>query len=339
VSTFNYGAYYQRVQDSKNLQIPRGRISWIERFEPPDRAYEVVLYLGCNILRTPDIAADVTWVFERLGLDFAATAGVQFCCGITWHRANDDEPGRGVSERSVERLSAYKPQTVVFWCPSCNVHFDDIIMGRDGREVPFAITHCTTFLAERAQRGEMPWVREVPRRVALHTHVGRDGHAAGRRRSYEDRTSCTSVLEHVPGVEVVGWVDAPPDFDFDCGPSSADVERGRWLDVRSALVQEARAMGADTLVTISHACQREWCDVGGEGLEVRNYISLVADALGIERDYEVDLLGTYKREADPRQIVERGRPAWSSHGITEQEALETASKYTWAPTSPRSTAP
>jgi hypothetical protein len=140
-------------------------------------------------------------------------------------------------------------------------------------------------------------------------------------------------------VEVLGWVDAPPDFDYDCGTSSADVERGRWLDVRSALVQEARAMGADTLVTVSHACQREWCDAGGEGLEVRNYISLVADALGIERDYEVDLLGTYKREADPQQIVERGRPAWSSHGISEQEALETASKYTWAATSPRSTAP
>jgi len=86
MSTFNYGAYYQRVQDSKKMQIPRERISWIERFEPPERAYEVVLYLGCNILRTPDIAADVTWVFDRLGVDFVAAAGVQFCCGITWHR-------------------------------------------------------------------------------------------------------------------------------------------------------------------------------------------------------------------------------------------------------------
>jgi len=43
VSTFNYGAYYQRVQDSKKMQIPRERVSWIERFDPPDRAYEVVL--------------------------------------------------------------------------------------------------------------------------------------------------------------------------------------------------------------------------------------------------------------------------------------------------------
>ncbi|MGH3181538.1 MAG: heterodisulfide reductase-related iron-sulfur binding cluster [Acidimicrobiales bacterium] len=339
MSGFNYSAYYQRVQDSKTLQIPKERMSWIERFEPPDRAYEVVLYLGCNILRTPDIAADVTWVFEHLGVDFVATAGVQFCCGITWDRGHDDDLGRGVSQRSVQRLAAYQPKTVVFWCPSCNVHYEDIIMGRDGREAPFAITHCTTFLAERAQRGELPWVRDVPRRVALHTHVGREGHAVGRRRSYEDRTSCTSVLEHVPGVEVLGWVNAPPEFDYDCGTSSADVERGRWLEIRAGLVDEARAMGADTLVTISHACQREWCDAGDEGLEVRNYISLVADSLGIERGYEVDLLGTYKRTAEPKQIVDRSRPAWSSHGLSEQRALEIASKYTWGATSPRSTAP
>jgi hypothetical protein len=30
MSTFNYGAYYQRVQDRKKMQIPRERISWIE---------------------------------------------------------------------------------------------------------------------------------------------------------------------------------------------------------------------------------------------------------------------------------------------------------------------
>lgn len=339
MAKFNYGAYYRRLQDSKALQIPKQRASWLEHFEEPERAYDIVLYLGCNILRTPDIAADVTWVFERLGVDFVATAGVQFCCGITWHRAHDDDLGRGVSKNSVERLSAYKPNTVVFWCPSCNVHYEDIVMDRDGREAPFAITHCTTFLAERAKRGELPWARSVPRRVALHTHVGREGHTAGRRRSYEDRTSCTSVLRHVPGVEVLGWVEAPPEFDYDCGTSSADVERGRWLEVRGALLEEARAMGADTLVTISHACQREWCDAGGDDLEVRNYVSLVADALGIERDYEVDLLGTFKRMADPEQIVERGRPAWSSHGLSEQQALETAGKYTWPATFPRSTAP
>jgi len=111
------------------MQIPRERISWIEPFEPPERAYDVVLYLGCNILRTPDIAAEVTW---------------------------------------------------------------------DGREPPFAITHCTTFFAERARCDEMPLVRKVPRRVALHTLVGRDGHAAGRQKYTWAATSPTSWPKREP---------------------------------------------------------------------------------------------------------------------------------------------
>jgi hypothetical protein len=36
-----------------------------------------VLYLGCNILRTPEVAAEVVAVFRALGLDFIAVAGVQ----------------------------------------------------------------------------------------------------------------------------------------------------------------------------------------------------------------------------------------------------------------------
>ena len=56
--SFNYTAYYQRLQDIKKLQIPAGAVRWTEQYEPPDCSYEIVLYLGCNILRTPDIAAE-----------------------------------------------------------------------------------------------------------------------------------------------------------------------------------------------------------------------------------------------------------------------------------------
>ena len=48
MATFNFSAYYQRLQDLKRLQITAGEVRWTERYEPPDRAYEIVLYLGCN---------------------------------------------------------------------------------------------------------------------------------------------------------------------------------------------------------------------------------------------------------------------------------------------------
>lgn len=102
---------------------------------------------------------------------------------------------------------------------------------------------------------------------------------------------------------------------------------------------ETRQRNADTLVTVSHACQREWCDVGDETLAVRNYISLVAESLGCTRSYEVDSLGSLKRTGDPQTIIERTQANWSSHGLTEEQATEVVHQYNWERQATRSVAP
>src|SRR5215510_7461805 len=338
MSAFDYTAYYQRLQDIKKLQIPAGAARWTERYEPPDRAYEIVLYLGCNILRTPDIAADVVAVFEALGLDFIAVAGVQFCCGITWDRFGDVAKGQNVSDTSVERLASYDPRVVVHWCPSCDVHFSDVVTGRDAKTLPFAVTNAPAFLRDLDQRGLIPWRNATPGRVVLHSHRGRDGHETGQRRARADRENVSYLLQQLPGVRFLGAVDSPPEYDYDCGPGSLR-ERSRWLEIRAGLLAEARRLGADTLVTVSHACQREWCDAGDSTLAVRNYISLVAESLGCARTYETDTLGRLKQIEDPQAIVERTQANWSSHGLSEEQATEIARRYDWARTAPRSTAP
>lgn len=87
----------------KRLQIPAGAIRWLERWEPLERPHQIVLHLGCNILPTPDLAADVVAVFEALGLDFVAVAGVQFCCGPDPLAPRGSEPGRATRARRAER--------------------------------------------------------------------------------------------------------------------------------------------------------------------------------------------------------------------------------------------
>ena len=81
MAKFDYSAYYRRVQDLKKLQIPAESVCWTEQDRPPDRTYDVVLYLGCNILRTPDVAADIVAVFRALELDFVAVAGCSSVAG------------------------------------------------------------------------------------------------------------------------------------------------------------------------------------------------------------------------------------------------------------------
>ena len=111
------------------------------------------------------------------------------------------------------------------------------------------------------------------------------------------------------------------------GPPSAEVilRKALALGVDDAVLLSDRAFGgADTLATIYHSCHREWCEVGGTGSVVRNYISLVAEALGCARRDDFQEL---KRLGDPAAIAALSRPVWETHGLSETQAKELAAKY------------
>ena len=194
------------------------------------------------------------------------------------------------------------------------------------------------FLGDYCKRGLIPWRNPISRRTGLHSHTGREGHATGQRRARADRECVSYLLQQIPGVQFLGAVDAPPEFDFDCGPGSQR-ERLRWLDIRARPLKETRELGADTLVTVSHACQREWCDAADDTLSVRNYISLIADSLGCERTYESNALAKLKQIGEPESIVARTESNWSSHGLAKDEAAGIAHRYNWLQSAPRSDSP
>ena len=313
MAEFNYSAFFRRIQDLKRLQIKAEEVSWVEKHNTPDRAYDTVLYLGCNILRTPHIAKQVIAVFTHLGIDFIPVGGVQFCCGIVWDKFDGPKKGSQVSNRTVERLESYQPRQVVMWCPSCNVHFKDIVIGRDSRTPQFEITHTTKFLAEMLQRGEIDWKQSVPGKVALHSHVGRTGHEEGQRRAKIDRESAATLLGSIPGVALLGELRSPPELDYDCGAASLRLPPQRFQAIRAELVRSLKSTSqADTVATISHACHREWCDIGDTRLTVRNYISIVAEALGL-RPSTISLVIS-RRPLNLEDILDRSRDAWESHG-------------------------
>ena len=117
------------------------------------------------------------------------------------------------------------------------------------------------------------------------------------------------------------------------------VDRVHWLTSRAEQLAAVRHLKANTLVTVSHACQREWCDVKDETLTVRNYISLVAEAIGCKRSYESDALGRLKRTGDRATVIQSTQANWASHGVSRKQAEEMAQKYDWSTPAPRSSAP
>jgi Fe-S oxidoreductase len=302
-----------QIQDFEHLMIPAGKPPWDKQYTRPTHQVDVVLYLGCNILRTAHLAFEVVHLFQALGVNFVAVTGPQFCCGILHHRAGDVDGATKFTQATVARFESYGAKQVVIWCPTCQLHFEEFI--RRGIMPRFSMTHASAFLAEKVAQFEFR--RDLPARIAVHTHVGTFQREL-------DAKSAIKVLQGVPGVEVVGILSSP-DLGYQCAPSLLlQLGSERFRSIRDDLARKARELGADELVTIYHSCHREWCEVAGTGLLVRNYISILAEAVGCaHRDYFQE----YKKLSTPDAIVALSRPMWESYGLSEEHAKELVSKY------------
>lgn len=324
MSNFDYSAYFGRMRDIERLQISSDAINWMERYTPAERAYDYLLYLGCNITRTPYIAHDVVAVFGQLGLDFAAVGGVQFCCGIPWEQENDTSQSTKVGKRTLGRISDYQPKTLVMWCPSCNVHFTDALLVREG-PLDCEIVHTPALLKDLVETGALTWSRRIDARVAIHAHQGRNDHSTGQERALADAKTTTALLGSIPGVEVVATITSPAEFDYDCGPISASMPPDEMRREQDRVIDLAVAADASTLVTISHACHREWCVRGSDDLPLRNYISLVAEGLGLAP--MTDWLQRFRSADDPEKVVDMAEAPWRSHGLSRDDAIAMARSY------------
>jgi len=302
-----------QIRDFEHLMIPAGKSPWVKQYTRPDRQMDVVLYLGCNILRTPHLAFDAFALMTALGVNFIAVAGPPFCCGIVHERAGDVDGAAKFSQRTVAKFESYGAKQVVIWCPTCQLRFEELVQRETIPRLP--MIHTSTFLAENFARFEFH--RALPARVAVHTHVGTP-------QREREAKAVIKILEAVPGVKVVGTLSSP-DLGYQCTPNLLpQLGPERFRLIRDNLVRKAKEMGADKLVTIHHSCHREWCAIGKTGLPVQNYVSMVAEAMGCaHRDHFQEFKSLNSIDA----IVDLSRPMWGSHGLSEETAMRLAMQY------------
>ena len=80
----------------KTLTTPEER-TWRLTAPGARPSVTIVLYLGCNVLRTSHMIQTVNAIFDRLGLDYIAVGGPTYCCGIVHHRNGDIAAAKGMT--------------------------------------------------------------------------------------------------------------------------------------------------------------------------------------------------------------------------------------------------
>lgn len=303
---YDYGRYFGEIALTHDLITRPAQRTW--RLTPPAKdepRRRIVLYLGCNVLRTSHMVQTVTAIFDRLGLDYVAVGGPTYCCGIVHHRQGDTEAAGGMNRHTVELLQRYEPEEVVMWCPSCIYFYDEV----QKVALPFPWSHAAEFLARRLP--EITFTRRVAATVALHRHASNEARrregAAGRR-----------LLEAVPGLRYVE-IEPEPRFGRLCTVQvQADLGLEAWNGLIRDEIERARAGGAGILATIYHGCQRLLCGFEAEGrIAIEHYLSVFARGLGIEFE---DTYKKYRLWQDPERVLTDAAPCQRANGVDPARA-------------------
>ena len=233
-------------------------------------AKRVTFWFGCNMLRHAELIRLSILLLEKAGYDVNAAGGPAYCCGT----AHDHAPKAAstMAARTVERFNTAATTdgrgTVVTWCPSCHMHMSDIMA--PGNPVQFDVAHVTELLAGSAVELAPLMTTPVKRRVLLHRHAGFATHVP-----VNDKVG--ALLARIPGIEII---DGPSQAGHMC--SSLAAVPGALGPAIAATFAAAAEAGCDTIGTIFHSCHREMVALDGrDGVGVRNWVHLVAEAMGI----------------------------------------------------------
>ena len=316
-------AFFRRLTNANQvlavMQMAPEKYRWLTSLgEGKKERAEVLFYFGCNPIKTADIVFNVNDVFDRLGLDFDVVGGSATCCGITFFRQGDLEGSGRMMRNSLAAFARFEPREVVTWCPTCQIQFGDF--GRNLQRVSYTFVHITEFLARRLDDLKKLFVRPIRKRVALHSHAGLPGAGENARK----------LLAAIPGLTLVE-VEQHEDHGYIC--SSLAHVAGAKEHVLDAFAASARAAGVDVVADIYHACHRDL--LGSEqshGFEVRNFMSLTAEAMGIEHE---DQFRRFRLMGDVETLLAEAADRLASAGLHPDEVRETLTREVFGPGSVR----
>jgi len=277
----------EAVKVLSRLQLPADLLATLTKSArtQSEAAPDIVMYLGCNVLKTPHIALLCLEVLDRLGARYKVFGGPANCCGVIQYRAGDLKASGRIGGNTVAEFAGTGAPQVLTWCPTCNIQLSEIVM--PSTEAAFGLQHVIPYIAARIELLRPHFIRPVKKRIALHEHPGVAGVTEG----------ATKILTAIPGIELVDLEQ--PRVGYMCNSLAPVPAYKRELHARE--LDAATAAGVDCLVGIYHACHRELCaHETTSPFKIVNFLELVGEAMGIER---VDLFKQWKMMQDVDRVL------------------------------------
>ena len=270
---------------------------------------EVAFHAGCRYCFDEElrpVARAGLALLEKAGIDVGIMGTDEACCGGRAYELGYAGELTKYAEHQIEAFRTAGVKTLVTPCSDCYASFK-VLYDKIGQQLGIEVYHITQYIAKLIQDGKLKLTKEVPLKVTYHDpcHLGRLGepwvHWKGKEQKVigqmiihdppkKYRRGANGVYEiprqilrGIPGLKFVemyrikeyawccgaggGVIDAYPDF-------------ATWTGAER--LKEARAVGAEAIVSACGWCKRNFLDAAketGDTMEVYDIVELVNRAL------------------------------------------------------------
>ncbi len=287
------------------LKSDRGQ--WAEGLDLPDistRQVEVLFHAGCQYSYDEDLREAVrNWavLLRDAGMDLGIAGREEACCGGRVFEIGYQAEMRNFAEDMAGRVKSSGAELLVTPCSDCYYTFK-YLYPKAGLDLGVPVLHTTEVADRLIREGNLRPEKSVPMRVTYHDpcHLGRRGEIYKSGWNGDNKLHRPvrfkqsgllgifepprDIIRAVPGIDFVE-MERIREYSWCCGAGGGVLEAypefAEWTAAER--IEEAKATGAEAIVTACPWCERVFRDVieeQGEKIRVLDVIDLLSISLG-----------------------------------------------------------
>ena len=272
-----------------------------------EKPSEVIFHAGCRFSHDEELretARTAVTLLKNAGVDIGIMGNDESCCGGRAYDMGYNDEFTKAAEKVTKAWKAAGVKTIVTSCADCYHAFSRLYppLGEQ-----FEVLHTVQYLDRLVKEGKIKFSKTVPMRVTYHDpcHLGRRGEpyvpwsgkeikVKGQIVIYEPKKPRYNgawgvydpprdILKSIPGLELVE-MERIKEYAWCCGAGGGTREAypdfSNWTATER--IEEAKATGAEALVSACPWCERNFLDAigtAGEKMKVLDITDLVKQAI------------------------------------------------------------
>jgi len=293
----------------QSIQMKPSEARWLREAPGSPEKKEVVVFIGCFGLATPDKNFALIDVLEHMDINFTTLLGGKLCCGLPSLFAGDLQSADSFARNLIENIQRFSPRKLILPCPTCYKVVNNVYP--HFLSFDFEVEFLSTFLSNNLDR--LKFTTSLNKKVTLHD-------PCDLARRVKDHTSPRKVIEALPGVELIEMAHNREN-SLCCGGLLNITYPQYGIEFAQKLLQEAQKVNVDAMVNLCPGCHGSLCGLGvNYSYELTDLPSLINESLGGKK-YE-NKLKAYWECRDLNKILEKSRSYFEANGFCREEMKE-----------------